>query len=109
MIRRLLVSAGVVSAVLLALAGPPGDGLDEPAAAMALTGVVATVASTSAETSATPSTSEPVVTSIGVDEAASSRTGTVAFIVSIVAVLAIGGFVVFRSRQIRAENARHDS
>lgn len=118
----------------------PGDELDEPAPAMALTGPVATVplmssvtepigpavtdsvttdepvtidpaASTqpSSETSATPSTSEPVLISAGVDEDASSGTGTIAFIVSVAAVFAIGGFVAYRSRQIRAEIARRDS
>ncbi len=61
----------------------------------------------SVETTATPSTSEPVLISAGVDEAGSSGTGTVVFIVSIAAVLAIGGFVVYRSRQTRAEHARH--
>ena len=99
----------------------PGDELDEPAPAMALTGPVTTepvatvlavpAVSTqpSAETSATPSTSEPVLISPGVDEGANSDTGTRAFIVSVAAVLALGGFVAYRARQARAEIARDDS
>ena len=109
----------------------PGDELDEPAPAMALTGPVttepaatvhaatavsvptATVPAVStqppAETSATPSTSEPVLISPGVDEGANSDTGTRAFIVSVAAVLALGGFVAYRARQARAEIARDDS
>ena len=113
----------------------PGDELDEPAPAMELTGPVtteptvpavpavsvptattataptATAVSTqpSAETSATPSTSEPVLISPGVDEGANSDTGTRAFIVSVAAVLALGGFVAYRARQARAEIARDDS
>ena len=63
----------------------------------------------SAETSATPSTSEPVLISPGVDEGANSDTGTRAFIVSVAAVLALGGFVAYRARQARAEIARDDS
>ncbi len=114
----------------------PGDELDEPAPAMALTGPVAAApiapavtdpattdmpattgvpATTgppaptepSAATTATPSTSEAVLISAGIDQAGSSGTGTIVFIVSIAAVLAVGGFVVYRSRQARAENARH--
>ena len=109
----------------------PGDELDEPAPAMALTGPVttepaatvhaatavsvpaATVPAVStqppAETSATPSTSEPVLISPGVDGGANSDTGTRAFIVSVAAVLALGGFVAYRARQARAEIARDDS
>ena len=109
----------------------PGDELDEPAPAMALTGPVTTepaatvhaatavsvpaatvpAVSTqpSAETSATPSTSEPVLISPGVDGGANSDTGTRAFIVSVAAVLALGGFVAYRARQARAEIARDDS
>lgn len=118
----------------------PGDELDEPAPAMALTGPVATVPPTSsvtesngpavtnpattdvpatteptastepsAETTAAPSTSEPVLISTGIDQAGSSDTGTIVFIVSVAAVLALGGFVVYRSRQARAQNARDAS
>ena len=59
----------------------------------------------SLDSSAAPSTSEPVPTSTGVDEAGSSGTGTIVFIVSIAAVLGLGAFVVFRSRQARAGSA----
>ncbi len=118
----------------IAIPAEPGDELDEPAPAMALTGPVATVPPTSvtepvgssvtnpattdvptastepsAEITATPSTSEPVLISTGIDQAGSSETGTIMFIVSIAAVLALGGFVVYRSRQARAQNARDAS
>ena len=49
-------------------------------------------------------TSEPVST--GVDEAGDPRTGTIMFIVSVAAVLGIGAFVVYRSRQARAAAPR---
>jgi len=48
-----------------------------------------------------PDTSEPVAISTESGDGGSSNTGTIAFIVSIAAVLAIGGFVVYRSRQAR--------
>jgi uncharacterized protein YcnI len=48
-----------------------------------------------------PSTSEPVPDSSDVDEGANSRIGTIMFIASIAAILGIGAFVVFRSRQAR--------
>ncbi len=108
----------------------PGDELDEPAPAMTLTGPVATVPSTapatttvtepesspatteppttepattetSTESNATPSTSEPALVSAGADEGADSRTGTIMFIASVTAILGIGAFVVFRSRQAK--------
>jgi uncharacterized protein YcnI len=49
-----------------------------------------------------PDTSEPVPVSTESGDGGSSNTGTIAFIVSIAAVLAIGVFVVYRSRQARA-------
>ena len=106
----------------------PGDDLDEPAPAMTLTGPVATVPSTApttepattepattqpattepattepATTEATvvSSTSEPVSVSTGRDEAGDAWTGTIMFIASVAAVLGIGAFVVYRSRQAR--------
>ena len=113
----------------------PGDDLDEPAPAMVLTGPVATVpttvpvtdttdaaapsttdagvvATTDApattedlpETSVAPSTSEPIAT--GIDEDGDPRTGTIMFIVSIAAVVGLGAFVAFRSRQARAGSSR---
>ncbi|HSP29399.1 MAG TPA: hypothetical protein VLN74_12675, partial [Ilumatobacteraceae bacterium] len=60
------------------------------------------VAETSPETDAVPGNSEPVLISTGGDETGDSGTGTLVFIVSIAAVLGIGGFVVYRSRQARA-------
>ena len=112
----------------------PGEELDEPAPAMALTGPVATGPSTapvaaptetepattepettepataestitpttepSPETSATPDTSEPVVVPSAGDDIGNS--GTIVFIASIAAIVGLGGFVVFRSRQARA-------
>jgi periplasmic copper chaperone A len=118
----------------------PGDELDEPAPAMALTGPVATppttepaeppatdpaeppatettvtettaadsVATTTAPAAGTtevPATSEPLVISENADGGVDSSTGTIVFIVSIVAVLGIGAFVVYRSRQARADVA----
>ncbi len=110
----------------------PGDELDEPAPAMDLFGPIATVVTTapstestapestapvvtepettdspstteaSTETTSSPGTSEPVLISPGVDGSGDSGTGTIIFIVSIAAILAIGGFVVYRSRQARA-------
>lgn len=56
------------------------------------------------ETSAAPSTSEPITT--GIDEDGDPRTGTIMFVVSIAAVVAIGAFVVHRSRQARAAGPR---
>ncbi len=109
----------------------PGDEVDEPAPAMALTGPVATVPSQAPATTlvteptepessppapttdpattdpattelvAVPSTSEPALVSAGVDDGTDSRIGTIMFIASVAAVLGIGAFVVFRSRQAR--------
>jgi periplasmic copper chaperone A len=110
----------------------PGDELDEPAPAMALTGPVATVPSPAPETvppdtvpattepataestiapttepspgtSAPPGTSEPVLIAAAGDD--TGNTGTIVFIVSIAAIVGLGGFVVFRSRQARAGTA----
>ncbi len=108
----------------------PGAELDEPAPAMALTGPVATVPTTVPVTQPTttepptttgptattspastelsivagdvPGTSEPVPVAAESGEAGNSRTGTIAFILSMAAILGIGGFVVYRSRQARA-------
>jgi periplasmic copper chaperone A len=110
----------------------PGDELDEPAPAMELTGPVteptetapvttapvttapattapATTApaTTDPATTATTGTSEPVViAAAGDDTVDTGNTGTIAFIASMAAVLGLGGFVVFRSRQARAGTAR---
>lgn len=113
----------------------PGDELDEPAPAMILTGPVATTlpapttvpapTTTSAPTtvpatppttepaptteappeSTTPDTSEPVVISTGDGSSGGSNTGTIAFVLSVAAVLAIGATVAFRTRQSRAAYA----
>jgi len=112
----------------------PGDELDEPAPAMALTGPVAvaptaapvteptepavteptttdvpetTTATTdpSPDPAATPGTSESVVVSTGIDKDASPGTGTTGFIVTMAVVIALGGFVVYRARQARARTA----
>jgi periplasmic copper chaperone A len=106
----------------------PGDDLDEPAPAMNLTGPVATtvpaptttgaptttspdttVADTAPPTTTsdaaagttTPDTSEPVVIPTG-DGGGGSNTGTIAFVLSVAAVLALGTTVAYRSRQNRA-------
>jgi len=117
----------------------PGDELDEPAPAMALTGPVAVAPTTapvtdptepestepavtesttddapetttattdqSPDTMATSGTSEPVVVSTGIDKDASPGTGTIGFIVTMAAVIALGGLVVYRARQARARTA----
>ncbi|SRR6056297_2610151 len=118
----------------------PGDELDEPAPAMALTGPVATMPPTSAVTEPTEpattgpettgpgttspettgpettspettgpatDTTEPTATSVPVivsdaGGSTNSRTGTIGFIASVSAVLALGAFVVYRARQGRA-------
>jgi uncharacterized protein YcnI len=61
----------------------------------------ATTEPTTADTAAAPSTSEPALVSAGVDDGANSRVGTIMFIASMAAILGIGAFVVFRSRQAR--------
>lgn len=63
----------------------------------------------STDDTASSSTTEPALITADVDEAGSSTTGTIAFVVSIAAVLAIGGLIIFRSRQSRAESAPSDS
>ena len=55
---------------------------------------------------ASPTTSE--VVPVGVNEAADPRTGTIMFVVSIAAVLGLGGFVAYRARQARALAADAD-
>lgn len=62
-----------------------------------------TTTDASPETSAAPATSEPLST--GIDEDGDPRTGTIMFIVSIAAVLGLGAFVVYRSRQARANSS----
>ena len=115
----------------------PGDELDEPAPAMALTGPVAAAPATAAvteptesavteptatdapetmtamtaplpDTTATSGTSEPEVISTGIDKDASPGTGTTGFIVTMAVVIALGGFVVHRSRQARAARTASD-
>ena len=105
------------------------DELDEPAPAMTLTGPVAVAPTTEPTTTEPPATTEPETTepttteppattepetteaaattssvpvSTGVNEAADPRTGTIMFVITIVVVLGLGGFVVYRSRQARA-------
>lgn len=115
----------------IGIAAQPGDDLDEPAPAMRLTGPVAAAPTTAAtpttepavtqttvsvsvdststepaaQTSSTPASSEPVLISTGGDELGDSGTGTIVFIASIAAVLGLGAFVVYRSRQARAAAA----
>jgi uncharacterized protein YcnI len=55
----------------------------------------------SADTTAVPLTSEPVPVSAGVDDGDDSSIGTIMFIASMAAIVGIGAFVVFRSRQAR--------
>jgi uncharacterized protein YcnI len=55
----------------------------------------------SADTTAVPSTSEPVPVPAGVDDGDDSSIGTIMFIASMAAIVGIGAFVVFRSRQAR--------
>ncbi len=73
-------------------------------APVATDGTATTTPSTelSPDTTAASSTSEPALISTGVDESGSSQTGTIMFIASMAAVLGLGGFVVYRSRQARA-------
>jgi uncharacterized protein YcnI len=60
-----------------------------------------------AEPATASSTSEPTPVPASGDGGTDTRTGTIAFIASIAAIVGIGAFVVFRSRQARArvENA----
>ncbi len=110
----------------------PGDELDEPAPAMDLTSPVATTSaptdSTEPATTEPSATTEPTVTTepattqpsatsaepdpsdtvaivVSDDEVGNSATGTVAFIVTMAVVFALGGFVAYRSRQARAATA----
>ena len=57
---------------------------------------------------AVPSTSEPVAVAADVDEGSNSQIGTIMFIASVAAVLGIGAFVVFRSRQARGRAPKVD-
>jgi uncharacterized protein YcnI len=81
----------------------------EPPTAPATTEPATTAPATTVtnESETAPSTSEPAPVPASGDGGTDSRTGTIAFIASIAAVLGIGAFVVFRSRQARArvENA----
>jgi len=60
-------------------------------------------------TTAVPGSTEPLLIAGADGETGSSDTGTLIFVGTIAAVLAIGGFVVYRSRQARADNARDDT
>ena len=51
-------------------------------------------------------TTEPVLISTGIDEAGDTGTGTIIFIVTIVVVLGLGAFVMYRARQSRANDAK---
>jgi uncharacterized protein YcnI len=55
----------------------------------------------STDAASVSSTSEPARLPVSADGGTDSRTGTIAFIASIAAILGIGAFVVFRSRQAR--------
>lgn len=105
----------------------PGDDLDEPAPAMVLTGPVATTVPSSTTTASapattspdstvadtapptttndaaaettTPDTSEPVIST---GDGGGPNTGTIAFVLSVAAVLALGTTAAYRSRQSRA-------
>ena len=79
----------------------------EPATTDASTTEPATTEA-STEPTAAPSTSEALPVSVGADEAANARTGTIMFIASIAAILGIAAFVVFRSRQARGRVPRAD-
>lgn len=81
-----------------------GTQLDEPAPAVAVVLPAAVASSTEpdADTTVSPTPSVAEVVAEGVDEPADPRTGTVMFIVSVAAVLGLGGFVVYRARQARA-------
>jgi uncharacterized protein YcnI len=102
----------------------PGDVLDEPAPAMQLVGPVVNTPNTSTAPAGTePAGTEPAATDApttttaaaeiadtvpaGTDEAAGSGTGTVVFIASMAVVLALFGFVLYRSRQARANAGRN--
>jgi len=85
---------------------PPTIPVTDPATTEVATTEVATIEAATtepatADTAAAPSTSEPVPVSTGVDDGADSRIGTIMFIASMAAILGIGAFVVFRSRQAR--------
>ncbi len=113
----------------IAIPTEPGEELDEPAPAMLLTGPVATT--TAPATTAAPATSENPVTTlapattaepatevvattevaasssspaiaVSTDENGNSDTGTIVFIVSMLAIAGIGVYVWFRSRSARA-------
>lgn len=90
---------------------PTTDTPTASTAAPETTGPDATAPATTNAPTTTPattdvsSTTDPIPVAAGTDEAGSSRTGTIAFIVSVAAVLGLGGFVVFRSRQARAGDA----
>jgi uncharacterized protein YcnI len=87
----------------VAVTEPTQPATTEPAATSQPTVLESPATTESSSTTAeVPGTSEPVAVSTESGDGGSSDTGTIAFIVSIAAVLAIGGFVVYRSRQARA-------
>jgi uncharacterized protein YcnI len=110
----------------IALPNDSGDEPDEPAPALGLVGPVVTTTTpattvaddavpatdapldTATTTPATPTTSDApadTVVTTGIDEDGSSSIGTIAFIISVLAVLVIGAIVYFTARRNRMNNA----
>jgi hypothetical protein len=104
MLRRLVLSTVAASAALLGVGAAVSAHIDTEPVPAALAGPVDVAPSVEpdADTSVSPATSDSEVVASGVDEPADPRTGTVMFIVSVAAVLGLGGFVVYRARQARA-------
>jgi hypothetical protein len=80
---------------------PSGPEVTQPPTAEPTVTTESVTTDASTDTSAASSTSEPVPVSAGADDGDDSRIGTIMFIASVVAILGIGAFVVFRSRQAR--------
>lgn len=87
---------------------PQPTATTEPATTGAPTTEPGTTEPAEVDTAATPSTSEPELASSGADDGSDSRIGTIAFIASMTAILGIGAFVVFRSRQARGRVSNAD-
>ena len=113
----------------IAIPTEPGEELDEPAPAMLLTGPVATTTTVPASTSVPATTVAPATTAapatspaatdvvattevaatssvpavaVSTDENGDSNTGTIFFILSLLAIAGMGVYVYFRSRSARA-------
>jgi uncharacterized protein HemX len=80
----------------------------EPATTEPATTEPATTEAATTEPTAVTSTSEPIVVAVDEDATPDSRTGTIMFIASVAAVLGIGAFVVYRSRQARGRTTNAD-